>query len=105
MDLTKKPGREVSRSISRGVAVDAENDAFIERRHSQRVREEGERLEEAAFMEVTRREEARRREDEDRSRLAICRHLEGVYARRSEEYRRRGDALEGREATDERRTT
>lgn len=94
MDVMAEPGRALNRDISRGMAVDAENDAFIARRHDQRVRDEGARLEEAAFMVTTRKEEARRREEENRGRLAMCRHLEAVYARRSAEWRRQGDELE-----------
>jgi hypothetical protein len=49
------------RDISRSEAVGAELDAFIERRHRERVKIEGGRAEEAVSAETTWREEARQR--------------------------------------------
>ena len=105
MDLMSTPGAGIGREIASGERAEAELSAFIARRDTQRRRDEGERLEEDLWRASERRQEALRREEEDRGRLAICRHLEGVYARRSEEYRRRGDAIEGREATTDQRRT
>jgi hypothetical protein len=100
----REPGAGISRDIAKGEAVEHELDVFISKRHQQRVRVEGERIVEVAWAESSRKLAARQREEEDRSRLAICRHLEAVYAQRAAEWRRQGDALEGREATDERKT-
>ena len=99
MSLAWEPGRALNRDISRSMAVDAENDAFIERRHNQRVRDEGERLEEAVWVETSRREEAHRREEMDRDRLEWHRHLIGVHAGRMKYHAGIVDALEGREKT------
>src|SRR5918998_3266533 len=101
--MREPPGAGIAREMAAGERADAELDAFICRRDTQRRRDEGERLEEDLWRASERLQEALRREEEDRGRLAICRHLEDVYARRSEEYRRRGDAIEGREATTEER--
>lgn len=46
--------------IAKGEAAEAENSAFIERRHNQRIRDEGERLEEEAWMVSERLNNARR---------------------------------------------
>ncbi len=88
-------GAGLSRDIAKGEAAEKGLDAFISQRHRQRVQTEGERLEEAAFVETTRREGARQRQGEARGGLAMCRHLQAVYARRSEEWGRQGDELEG----------
>ena len=57
-----EPGAALNRDISRSLAVDAENDAFIERRHNRRVQEEGERLEARLKPPDPGRTEARRAE-------------------------------------------
>lgn len=94
-EMSDLPGRDLSRNISRGEAVEHEIDQFISKRHAQRVRNEGERAVEVAWAESSRREEARQQAEQDRGRLALCRHLEAVYARRSAEWGRQGDELEG----------
>ena len=99
-----EPGWAIGSDIAKGEAVEAEIDVLISRRDAERRKSEGEWAAEDLWRASERRQEALRREEEDRGRLVICRHLEGGYARRSEEYRRRGDAIEGREATDQRRT-
>lgn len=76
-------GAALFRDISRGMAVGAENDTFIECRHRERAKKEGWRTEEAVWAETTRREKAQRRAEDDRFRLAKCRRLEAVYAKRS----------------------
>jgi hypothetical protein len=53
-------GKALNRDIRSIEQVDGELDAFIERRHRQRVREEGEREIEAAWEESTRRFNAAR---------------------------------------------
>jgi len=47
-----------------------------------------------AWAESEGRRAERLRADERASKLEMCRHLERVYARRSEVWRRQGDALE-----------
>ena len=49
--------------IAQGEKVEGELDTFIERRHEQRVRDEGERAELEAWRASERRKEARRREE------------------------------------------
>ena len=89
-----EPGLSIGRSIARGEAVESELDAFISKRHEARVRDEGERAVEDAWAESSRTLAARQRDEDDRGRLAMCRHLEAVYARRSAEWGRQGDELE-----------
>jgi hypothetical protein len=55
VDVEQLFGQVLSRDIQRGAQVDGELDAFIERRHQQRVKEEGERAEEEAWKESERR--------------------------------------------------
>ena len=101
LDLAREPGWAVGRDVSRGEAVEHELDAFISKRHAQRVKTEGERLEEALWVETSRREEARRREQMDRDRLVWHRHLVGVHVGRMKYHSGIVNALEGGEKTDE----
>jgi hypothetical protein len=55
------PGVGLSRDLAPGEAVESYNDAFISRRHDQRVRDEGGRPEEEAWRESERHHEAARR--------------------------------------------
>ncbi len=59
----------IGRDISRGEAVEHELTAFLGKRHEARVAVEGERPEEAPWVESERRHAARRRED---NRAAWC---------------------------------
>jgi hypothetical protein len=88
--------------IARGEQVENELTAMIERRHDQRVVEEGERPVEEAWQESERRHEACKREE---NRLAWCgyfEHIAGALRARAAEYDQRAQTL--MEATDERRT-
>jgi hypothetical protein len=91
----------IERNISRSERAEADLDAFISKRHEQKVKMEGERLEEAVWVETSRREEARRREEMDRDRLDWHRHLVGVHAERMKYHFGIVNALEGGEKTDE----
>ena len=51
MDIATEPGRGIGRDIGRGEAVEHKLDAFISKRHEQRVKTEGERQLEEAWME------------------------------------------------------
>ena len=62
MDIAAQPGRGISRDIGRGEAVEYELDAFISKRHEQRVKTEGERQEEEAWKESVRAYEEKRRQ-------------------------------------------
>jgi hypothetical protein len=53
-------GKLLERALAGDAQVDAELDAFIERRHQKRVREEGERAQEEAWIESTRKHNAAR---------------------------------------------
>jgi hypothetical protein len=50
-----QPGRGIGRDIGRGEATERELDAFISKRHEQRVKSEGERQAEEAWRESERR--------------------------------------------------
>jgi hypothetical protein len=93
VDVAAQPGRGIGREVGRGEAVEHELDAFIAKRHEQRVKTEGERAIEAAWRESERREEARRREE---NRLAWCDYFERLSAClrvRAEEYDQRAQTL------------
>jgi hypothetical protein len=55
-------GQVLSRDLAQGEQVDGAIDAFIEKRHAQRVKEEGERAEEEAWKESTRKHAAKQRQ-------------------------------------------
>jgi len=74
-----QPGRSIGREIGRGEAVEHELRAFIEKRHKQRVKTEGERITEEAWRESERRAEARRREENRGGWLSWYRRLEHGY--------------------------
>ncbi len=63
MDVMREPGLSIGRDISRGEQVEHEISAFIEKRDAARVREEGDRPAEAAWMESERAHNARLREE------------------------------------------
>ena len=100
MDVAAQPGRGIGREVGRGEAVEHELDAFISKRHEQRVKSEGERLTEEAWRESERRAEARRREENRGGWLSWYRRLERGYLQRSAECGRRAEALETDEATE-----
>ncbi len=85
----------IERDISRSERAEADLDAFISKRHEQKVKMEGERLEEAVWVETSRREEM------DLDRLDWHRHLVGVHAERMKYHSGIVNALESREKTDE----
>jgi hypothetical protein len=60
VDVAAQPGRGIGRDIGR--AVERELDAFISRRHEQRVKTEGERQIEEAWRESVRAYEEKRRQ-------------------------------------------
>lgn len=63
MDLME-PGRAECRDIAAGEAVEHELDAFVARRDKERRKTEGERVEEAAWAESSRRHRARQDAEE-----------------------------------------
>ena len=65
MDVTE-PGRAVGREIASGEAVEHELDAFVSRRHDQRVKSEGERAAEELW-EAGARAHGRRQEADERA--------------------------------------
>ncbi|MBA2712516.1 MAG: hypothetical protein H0U55_03050 [Rubrobacteraceae bacterium] len=65
MDTVEQPGRAIGRDIARGESVEHEIDQFIQKRHADRVRDEGGRAEEEAWAANCRRHtEARRAENQ-----------------------------------------
>jgi hypothetical protein len=51
VDIAAQPGRDIGRDIGRGEAMEHELDAFISKRHEQRLKTEGERQIEEAWRE------------------------------------------------------
>jgi hypothetical protein len=94
VDMAAQPGLGIGREIGRGEAVERELDAFISKRHEQRVQTEGERLLEEAWRESERRAEARRREENRGGWLSWYLRLERGYLERAAECGRRAEALE-----------
>jgi hypothetical protein len=78
VDIAAQPGRGIGRDIGRGEAVERELDAFISKRHEQRVQDEGARLALEMWQESERRHAERRREE---MRAAWCEHHQGQAAR------------------------
>jgi len=64
-------GAALGRNLATVEGVDKEINAFIERRHAEREKREGERAEKEAWKESARRAEAARR---DENRAAWCAH-------------------------------
>jgi hypothetical protein len=60
VDIAAQPGQDIGRDIGRGEAVEHELDAFISKRHEQRLKTEGERPIEEAWRERERESAARR---------------------------------------------
>ena len=100
MDIAAQPGRGIGCDIGRGEAVEYELDAFISKRHEQRVKTEGERQLEEACRESKRREKLRQREENRGGWLSWYRRLERGYLERATECGRRADALEMARATE-----
>jgi len=93
VDVAAQPGRGIGRDIGRGEAVEHELDAFISKRHEQRVKTEGERQALEAWQESERQYAERRREE---NRLAWCDYFERLSAclrARAEEYDQRAQTL------------
>jgi hypothetical protein len=90
-----EPGRGTGRNLLSGERAEHQIDAFIQKRHNNRVASEGERLVEEAWKASERREEACRRTEGEHARLMWAKHLRGVYAARKEEYERLVETLEG----------
>jgi hypothetical protein len=62
VDVAAQPGRGIGRDIGRGEAVERELDAFISKRHEQRVQAEGEHLAFEMWQESECKYAERRRE-------------------------------------------
>jgi hypothetical protein len=80
VDIAAQPGRAIGRDISRGEATEKEIDAFISKRHRDRVATERERLAEETWAASERAYFARR--DEER-RLELLSYHEGQAERLS----------------------
>jgi hypothetical protein len=95
-DSRHLPGTALSRDIARGESVEYEIDAFISKRHRDRVATEGERQAEESWRASERAYFARRREE---NRVAWCHYfarLAGSLRARAEEYDQRAALLEDR---------
>jgi hypothetical protein len=92
VDVAAQPGRGIGRDIGRGEAVERELDAFISKRHEQRVQAEGERLALEMWQESERRHAERRREE---MRAAWCEYHQGQAARHEEQAERYRDQPKG----------
>ena len=97
--IEDKPiGAGLSRDIATGEKVEAELDAFIASRHRKRVATEGKHDEEAAWAESARRLLAKQAEETRAGLAGFYRHLEALYATRSEECGRTADIYERKSA-------
>jgi hypothetical protein len=96
---TTRASRRKAGRAGRGEGVEYELDAFISKRHEQRVKSEGERQLEEAWRESKRREKLRQREENRGGWLSWYRRLERGYLERAAECGRRADALEIDRAT------
>jgi hypothetical protein len=90
------PGLALNRDSAAGEATEKEIDAFISKRHRDRIATEGERQAEESWKVSERAYFARRREE---NRLAWCDYsarLAGALRARAEEYDQRAARLEDR---------
>ena len=62
MDVEQLLGQVLSRDITQGEQIDGDLDRLIERRHRQRVKEEGERAQEEAWAESARKHAEKQRQ-------------------------------------------
>ena len=92
-------GAALNRDIGfiKGEQVDGELGNLIERRHNQRIRDEGERAVEAVWKEAERREEAQRQREWQQGRLAVCEHLQNVYMKLADEHGEEARKLRGKQ--------
>ncbi len=90
-----EPGRFVSRDIARGEAVEHELDAFVSKRHDQRVASEGERAVEEVWVDAERRQAAHRREENQHHWYEWHRYRADLYKGLSEEHARLAQGLGG----------
>jgi hypothetical protein len=79
--------------IARGELVEAELDAMIRRRDTERRKSEGERLEEVLWAESERRYTRRQREQNRWEWVRYFDRMARNHARLSEEYERRAEEL------------
>ena len=73
----------------------AEVDQLIEKRHAQRVANEGDRAREALWAGSVRRYHQERTEQFKRSWVDYHRHLQRVYTTRAQQHGERADFIEG----------
>ena len=96
------PGQAIGREIATGDAADKELNRFVERRHEQREKSEGEAAEtEALWTAASRLHEARRRREARAGWYGWHVHRAELYARLSAEHEAAAEGL--MEETDERR--
>ena len=81
-----EPGQGIGRDIGSGEAVEHELDAFISRRHEQRLKSEPEREAEAAWKASERRQEAPRRRENAAGWYGWHMHRAALYGRLSREH-------------------
>ncbi len=99
MDTAAQPGLGIGREIGKGERAEADLDAFISKRHNDRVARTGrERDEEAAWAEGARRLEAKRAEEESVGLAGFYRHLQNVYTSRAAECGRTAETYERKTA-------
>ena len=98
MDTMTTPGAGIGREIATGERADLELDLFISRRHEKRVKDEGERAVEEAFMAYARREGARRRQENRAGWYGWHIHRSELYARLAAEHAAAAEGPQGDEA-------
>lgn len=102
MTTIGEPGQAIGRDIGAGERAEAELNAFISRRDTQRRRDEGEQTVEDLWKARERLEAARRRRELDAEWRGWHRSRAALYRRLSAEHEAAAERL--MEETDERRT-
>jgi hypothetical protein len=90
------PGTALNRDLVSSRSEEAASEElrrFIEKRHAQRVAEQGDEVTEAAWREAERREEARRQQEWKMGRLANCEHLADVFQKLADEHAAEAEKL------------
>jgi hypothetical protein len=98
----REPGQAIGRDIANGDKADSQLDAFISRRHEQRLKSEPEREAEAAWVAAEKLQEAARRRENRAGWYGWHMHRVELHARLSAEHAATAEGL--MEETDERRT-
>ncbi len=95
MDVIMEPGHALSREIAAGEGAEAQIDAFIARRDTERRKSSGDQATEDFWKAAEQREDAHRRRENAAGWRVWHEHRAGLYARLSDEHAERAEALAG----------